>query len=339
MADKTVTVKPSGGTYTTLAAAITGEVTANANLVTMDGILTISIEGDWSGGADTTAVIINGFTMDATRYLRIVADSANRAIKTGYSTSRYRLEVTSGTALLNQDKLAVIEGLQIKVTASSGAVVGVNPANAGNTASGDELRIRGCRIVGVLTGTATGSGVLLNENSGGYGNVQIYNSIISGWTTGIKGTYCQTVKVFNSIVYGCGTGVTQDSNTYAVLTATNCAVFSHTDDFVLQASSTVDHCASDDNDGTNNVAESGGGAAWPSDFTDSANGDFTLIGTSGLVGTGVDNPGAGLYSDDIDYVARSSVWDVGADEYVAAGGGGSVVSAYQVYYDRMRRVQ
>ena len=60
MANKTVTVRPSGGTYTSLSAASTGDETANADLTAsgLNGILTISIEGTWSS-ADTGYVDIN----------------------------------------------------------------------------------------------------------------------------------------------------------------------------------------------------------------------------------------------------------------------------------------
>ena len=114
MANKRVTVKPTGGTYTTLQAAITGEVTANANLVTMGGILTISIEGDWSGTTDTTAVNITGFTTDSTHYVNIITDSRNK-FAGAYTTDKYKLVVSSGyTACTNTQNYTRITGIQIK---------------------------------------------------------------------------------------------------------------------------------------------------------------------------------------------------------------------------------
>jgi hypothetical protein len=38
------------------------------------------------------------------------------------------------------------------------------------------------------------------------------------------------------------------------------------------------------------------------------------------VGEGTDNPGSGLYSDDIIGTARSSPWDIGAFEYTSGAG-------------------
>lgn len=45
-------------------------------------------------------------------------------------------------------------------------------------------------------------------------------------------------------------------------------------------------------------------------------GAVLLDGT--LDGAGTDDPGSGLYSDDITQTARTSTWDIGADEYIAA---------------------
>jgi hypothetical protein len=91
MADKTVTVKPAAGNYTTLAGAIAGELVANADLTAMAGILTISISGDWSATTDSTVVVINGFTVNSSYYLIVSTDAANRAKASGVDTGRYRL--------------------------------------------------------------------------------------------------------------------------------------------------------------------------------------------------------------------------------------------------------
>ena len=92
------------------------------------------------------------------------------------------------------------------------------------------------------------------------------------------------------------------------------------DDFYCTVNlGTIDYCASDDNDGTHNVAEgTTGGAAWPNIFTDAANGDFTLKVGVALIGAG-GKAGSSLFSTDIEGTTRGTFWDVGAFEYVAAG--------------------
>ena len=56
-------------------------------------------------------------------------------------------------------------------------------------------------------------------------------------------------------------------------------------------------------------------------FTDSSNGDFSLTAgdSSGCKDGGTDDPGSGLYSDDLAGVARVSSWDIGALEFVTGG--------------------
>jgi hypothetical protein len=307
MANKTVTVKPTGGTYATLAAAIAGEVAANANLVTMAGILTISIEGDWSSTIDTASVNINGFTTNSTYYLKITTDAANRALKTGWTTARYNLHPATPAVFAAIDVNDVnvwIDGLQVTCSASGGAIITNTTPNL--------CYISNCYLVAINT-----QPVLYSYHC----NTVIWNSVLTGGRWGIV-VEVGDCKAYNCTIYGnVNDGVNFTSSSNGTGTFKNCAVFAHDDDFNTAGTSgsvTIDYCASDDNDGTHNVAESGGGAAWPSDFTAAATGNFTILGTSNLVGAGTDDPGAGLYSTDIDGVARSSTWDVGADEYATA---------------------
>lgn len=53
-------------------------------------------------------------------------------------------------------------------------------------------------------------------------------------------------------------------------------------------------------------------------FLDYASDDVRLKVGSALIGVGTDNPGTGLYLDDIESETRTSTWDIGADEYVVS---------------------
>lgn len=119
MADKTVYVMPSGGDYTTLQGAITGEVAANPNLTAggMNGILNIEIGGTWSI-ADTTAVVVDGFTTDATHYVNIYTASSARH-KGVWSSSYYQLVVANGIALRVSDEYVRVAGLQLGLSSAS----------------------------------------------------------------------------------------------------------------------------------------------------------------------------------------------------------------------------
>jgi len=180
MADKTVTVRPSGGTYTSLAAAIAGEVAANANLVTMEGILNISIEGTWSSD-DTTAVTVTGFTTNASYYVNIVTDSANRA-GTSWSTSKYRLNATRALSILEiSNRYTRISGLQITGTENGGnQVVYLN---------GADITVIDCFIKDTISAALyiDNSGIIINTimigvDFGFYndGSVFLYNCTIIG---------------------------------------------------------------------------------------------------------------------------------------------------------------
>ncbi len=338
MANKTVTVKPSGGTYTTLQAAITGEVTANANLTAagMDGILTISIEGTWSS-ADTTAVDINGFTVDSTHYVRIVADSANRAIKTSYSTSRYSLEVSNATGIINRQNYTRIDGLQIKLNATAAGTFSAIQATISGISTGADVFISNCRIAQGAFSEGTVYGIYMYDSANSYGDVYIYNCIITGFNNAnIRATYSQTTMIYNCIIYGGATkGVSQPSANFGNPDIKNCAIFVNSDDIAIDTGGTIDYCALDDADAqTHPVTESGGGENWPDDFTDAANGDFTLKTTSGLVGTGLADPGSGLFSTDIDGDTRPAAWSVGADDITSAAPAASRMADQLLWWHR-----
>ena len=315
MANKTVTVKPSGGTYTTLAAAIAGEVTANANLVTMEGILNIEIGGTWSS-ADTATVDLNGFTTNASYYVNVYTDTANRAKASGWDTGRYILNVENNFAIRIRDDYVRIDGLQL--TNNSPSANGRHVVYSESiTATNNDIRVINCRIRGHGDATYKQDGIRCGDVDE---ILTVYNTIIENVgpslddSIGIRSANGGSATLYNNTVYNCRVGIRKVAGT---VTIKNCAVFNCTDDFA-NSPDTIDFCASDDNDTTGtNVAESGGGAAWPDDFTGAATGDFTLKSTSNLVGAGADDPGSGLFSTDIDGNTRAD-WDVGAHEYVAA---------------------
>jgi hypothetical protein len=138
------------------------------------------------------------------------------------------------------------------------------------------------------------------------------------------------VDMYNCTAY---TGFRGFTRTAGTVTCTNCIAANQ----IAAGSSfngtiTVDHCCSDDGTGTNAQTPSGG--VWTNEFVTDGS-DFALKVGGNCVGNGSDDPGAGLYSDDITGTARTSTWDIGADEYVAAGGG--VNTKIVSYYMARRR--
>ncbi len=262
-----------------------------------------------NGSADVLALKIDGWTTSAVDYLEWRAAATDKALPDRYNTSKYRIQRGNLYCInINEDYVRIVD-IQTQSTQQStwnswGIYI--------NLVATTDIRIDSCYIKGVCSGTGSGCGIRASDSSV---TVSIFNTIVTGFRSGedtnfvgIQDDYTTgNVKVYNSIIHNCYLGCNR------LGAVVNCAVFNNVDDFYL--CSGIDHCASDDNDGTNNVAESGGGDEWPDDFIDALNGDFTKKATSGLVDSGVDDPGIGLYSDDMNGLIRVSPWDLGADEY------------------------
>ena len=250
--------------------------------------------------ADTTSVTFLGWVTSATCYIELIADTGHEAVKDGWKTDRYRLEITEATALDIRQSHFRITGLQIGTITSGDCILGSSIA-AGSVWLFSGLRVRGNGIVGTCLYCVDSDLRLTAWNSIFYNSPDGYGAYTNTSGTGF----------LNCIIYGCKTGLRATN-------AIDCAVFKNNDDF---NGGTIDHCASDDNDGTNNVAGNEADADWTTDFVDAANGDFTILVDSPLMDGGINDPGSGLYSTDIEgdtYVVDS--WPVGVDQYMAGGG-------------------
>jgi hypothetical protein len=211
-------IKPSGqsGSYTTLATWEAGE---NTDLVAVNKSIVAEIQGDWSGGPDTTAVTVSGWTTDATRYIEIRTDSANKA-GTEWDASKYahQLNTTSGYGFYVQVSYTRISGIQSYLT---------NPAFAG--------RISNFRSAG--TGVAfsacfaRGPGVYTSgEHWGGFytwtGNVDVtyvnciaYSCLKGVSPTGTGNGFVSSVglaTMYNCTAYDCDLGFWPFSGTFVV---------------------------------------------------------------------------------------------------------------------------
>lgn len=290
--------------------------------VTAEDWLHIYVQAS-AGTADSTAVTFSTWTISADYYVLIEAGSTDRAAASGLDTDNYRLSVTDSNALGIAEDYIRVDGLQIEIIYSSASGKGCIYV-AGQTSEANDIRISNCYLRGDMDAASNSSGIVsANVNT----ISKVWNCICTNFDDrGIWQDDCASMAIANCTIYNVTfRGIDQDSGTVDV---ENCAVFGTGDDF-SGTFNLIDYCASDDNDGTNNVAESGGGAAWPSDFNGAATGDFTLLPGSALVGAGTNDPLSGLYSDDINGDSRSGTWDIGADEYVS--GGSSIVPIIMQY--------
>lgn len=308
MANKSVTVAPSGGTYTSLAAAIAGEVTANADLTAagMDGILTITIQGTWSS-VDSGQVNVNGFTVDSTHYVNILTDSANQA-GNSWDASKYRLSYNaSGFALTLTNRYTRITGLQVSNTSvSNGSCIAVY---------GNYGLVYRC-----FTGNNTGMAINVENSS----NVVVANCIaISGAFRAIDSANSAAVVYFYNVtaLNSSGQGIRVASDTVL----RNCYSGGNVGADYQNNASVWDHCFSEDGTGTTTTAAcSTSSGAYFTNVTAGSE-DLTLQSSSSLINAGADLHADGVFPFNIDLQGDSrpdGAWDVGADEYVAPVTGG-----------------
>jgi len=319
-ANKTVTVKPAGqgGTYTTLAGAIAGELVANANLVTMAGILTIEIDGTWSS-ADTTAVVVDGFTTSATYYLRIYTTTAARHVGV-WNTGKYILLVSNASALQILDNYVQVDGLQITVPAQ-------NAADQDSIyTTGDLPNISNCIIRGSKSTTYRQTGINLYSANG---PINIWNCIVydqdnaeSSAGRGIYQAESGDVLVYSTTVIGgyrcfrqVGGGIFVVKNCYGGNPNADGQAYLGTTSMVT--------CGSSDTTGTAGLQNI---AVNTTQFVNVSVGteDFHLKGTGSAlysVGTNTSGDAAPMnFTTDIDAQTRDSTWDVGADAWYVAEG-------------------
>lgn len=296
------TICSSGCDYTTLFNWEAGE----------DGNITAPAVGQITEGfQDTASVTIGGFNgVNATNYIKIYTASAARH-DGKYNTGKYRLETENHSLSITEDYVT-IDGIQIK-SSSTGYGICVHGIEASN-----EIKISNCIIWGNGGG---GRGISIYSP----GIAKVWNCVIYGFSTslgtGIRNDSGATISVYNSTISSTVRGI-WDSGSATCVNTVSCNNTSANYDF--KDCDSVTYCASDDTvTGTGNIDWDSGATDWANVFVDYANGDFHLnnfTGTGKVIGMGTDNPGSGLYSDDIDGDARSSTWDIGADEYVTSGG-------------------
>ena len=330
------TVKPSGGDFTTLSAALAHLGTTHSNLVTADVYATIEIDGTWSS-ADTTAISMPNITGDATRYLSIYTTATARH-DGKWDTGAYILSTSNATAILFQNSVNIthirIDGLQIGLSSANAnyqCCIDFAAAGAGTTIWVSNCILKQAnnnsyRTPAILS--QSGNVTLNAWNTVAYGvgtNDNALNSVFCGYDFGafnlyscvaIGGKYAYyandsggTMTVKNS--YGGGT-VTEDFYRGAgTLAKTNCASedSSADDTGTGETASNCDVTVALDTDTFVAVA--------------SGSEDYHLAadGNSPLVGQGTDTSGESSpfnFTTDIDGDTRDSTWDIGADAWVVA---------------------
>ena len=268
------------------------------------------------GTADTTAVTINGWTTSATCYINIYAHADHRHAGK-WSDAKYRMSTTAfnGLVVTINEEYVRAKWLQIDCSGAGGNAGGVYV----NTSAGD-VQI-GYAVVRGNTSADT-IGIWRND-----GTMTVYNCVVYNCAQCLRVPYA---------VYNC-TLVTRSGSGYNAIYAQYNAVIASNVIGIVQGTSpnafflstgTINNCVSSDSTADNYTGSNNQVDKELADysFVDADNFDFHLAADDAVAkDLGVVNPGSGLFSDDIDGVSRpvSGTWCIGADEYVAAGGGGS----------------
>jgi hypothetical protein len=297
---QTITVKAGGlGDYSSLSAAEAGEQT---NLVTAD----VQLDIECYAFEDTSAVDFDGWTTDATRYIRIFTPTAERH-DGKWDTSKYRLAVNAGFwyAFIAREDYTRVEGLQVHNTntAFDANVIGLWGVECLLDAS-------------VIRASSTASGTAVVHGGADQTTVRVRNAVVMGTnaTIGIACGFGRDLVVDNCTVVNFGTGISTSLPTDANVVR-NCYVQATTPYSGTMTRTTCAHSTA------GVFAGSTAGVAYDtSNFVSVTGGseDLHLVDGSALIGAGTDL--SGTFTTDIDGDVRSA-WDVGADEFEGGGGG------------------
>ena len=284
------------------------EAAEQTDLDTANNYMTVYCRSS-SGGDDTTGFTIDGWTTSATDYIEIIgSDFPSDGV---LDTSKYILNITNDHTILINENYLRIHNLQVQSTVT-GSTTALGLVVLTSLSGSSDIRIDSCIIHVISSSTNTVSGVYAGNSADI--TLKVYNTVIYDVVNGSQPehhgiiAFNGTIDVYNCTVYNCRKGMTKAAGTF---NAKNCAVGNCNNDFV-GAFATIDYCCSDDGDGTNSQGPSGGN--WANEFTTPGS-DFSLLVGGNCVENGTDNPGSGLYSDDIVALARTSTWDIGAFEY------------------------
>lgn len=306
----TSTIKSSGGDYTSLSA---WEADKNGNIIGLGPEIAECYDVD-----DTTDVAISGWATSASDYIEIKAVTAARCngstrAQTG---NTYRLSSAINGVLRNSQSHVRINGIEIKCTTGGIAFQQVGAA------SGSDVRVEDCVLSSNDVSASTSYTVSVSTAAL---NLQLTNCIITGKRRGIDCRSSFTVTVDHCTIYtdAADLGIVADTE----LTCTNTYVGGHsTQDFWTggAAPSGSNNASSDTSastDYTSSLTSKTASNQFTSPSITDSSWDFTLKATADLIGAGT-----GSYATDIAGNTRTATVDIGAFEYVTAGGSATVVS-------------
>jgi len=288
------------------------EAAEQSDLVAASMVHTVHCEGS---AADTGYTLISGWTTDAGDYIHIVVDQDVRH-DGKWDASAYRMEVVGNYNIYALEGAVHVEGVQFLMSATSYALYLRAIADVA------DYEVDSC----IFDGNGVSTAAIYAYTGAAGSSVKIWNSLFYDMEEAVTiddadiDAYIQNVTVVTTT--GAGRGL-RNANSNSI-SAFNC-LLDCTDAFY---GTWVDNDAVNDYNfiSEDNVGEvaigSNGGYNVSFTYEDSGSDDYHLAsGDTGALDQGTDLSAGDIgFSDDIDADTRSGTWDVGADEYVSAGG-------------------
>ena len=324
--DPDVAVSGDGTTWGTAYSKIhTWDANEATDLVSADQYMTVycrSSAGTNDGTATDFILSLNDWTTDATRDITIIGSDntpgtwdGTKYVIAARTTGSASVKIAcSNVTLRNIQMLAT-------VTAVSRSYVGLAVEHTSTDIN--NILIEDCFIkldasTAPVTTTYTGLYSGLHYKGTTCRNTIFWDDSACTW--GIVGAVTNwsdvntLIDFYNCTFYGgYATGIRER---YGTINCYNVIMRGVNDEF--RDGPNVYNCLSNDGDGSNPQTPLNGD--WDNEFTDANNGDFTLVVGGNAINNGTDNPGSGLYLDDITGATRTTTWDIGAFEYGAGGG-------------------
>lgn len=296
-------------------------------------IITLELYDD-DGDLSETGIVIDGFTTNATNYCKITVSVGERHDGTGSSGACINGGSAASDVFTIQDSYFQMEWVVIKNFGNGGGYKGIKIHNSGPT--NGEIIIRNCIVYN--GGDTDDDAISIN----GYSNCKIINCI--GYDCGRAFITANLAAGETTFFYNCsayGNAASGDSGfaKYASsMTCTNCTSFNSSPDFEDAGgvgSIILNNCISDDSTsdnflGSNNLVDK----VATDNYTNVTGGSEDLHLKAGADCIDVGQDLSGTFTDDIDGVTRDGTWDVGADEYVASGNGGSDDGTRNYFYSK-----
>lgn len=303
----------------------------DANTITVTAVdsAIISIQpynDENSGILPDTTITLSGFTTNASNYVEISVPDGERHGGLEGVGARINGGATVNILTLspgvNQCRYCIVEFLEI-YGAGNGSTAGYA---IGTLSAGGFHKIRNNLIHDVGSGTGSSAGVVLCR-SGVVTNNIIYDTrgqgIVEFCGSGLGG-----IDITNNTIYNFNTRNIAGAEGIDILG--NSGVNNVRNNLVFRVTtSSADYLFGSGITGTNNgSSDTSGSVGWQSLIVDdeletvssTSTADFHLEPTSSVINDGVTVASAAV---DIDGTTRTGAYDLGADEFVSAGGGGS----------------